>query len=98
MRTVILDGNRFSDRTGFYEEAERALTRGLTWKPGHSLDAFNDLLRGGFGVHAVGEPICIRWLHFERSREMLGEAMIQQIISVILDQESGHRCRLECCA
>ena len=49
MRTIILDGNAFSDMEGFYCEIDRLLTKDLTWKTGHNLHAFNDILRGGFG-------------------------------------------------
>lgn len=38
---------------------DKVLTKGLTWRIGHNFDAFNDLLRGGFGVHEYGEPIVI---------------------------------------
>lgn len=50
MKEFILDGNNFNDIDGFYNEIDRLLTKDLTWKTGHNLDAFNDLLRGGFSV------------------------------------------------
>ena len=37
-----------------------------------SLDAFNDVLRGGFGVHEYGEPIVVRWLYAGKSRSDFG--------------------------
>ena len=64
MKTFILDGNRFDDLEGFYCEIDRLLTKDLTWKTGHNLNAYNDLLRGGFGVHEYGEPIIIKWLNY----------------------------------
>ena len=51
MKTFILDGNNFTDMEGFYNEINKLLTKNLHWKTGHNLNAFNDLLRGGFGVH-----------------------------------------------
>ncbi|MBO4749222.1 MAG: barstar family protein, partial [Lachnospiraceae bacterium] len=51
MKEITIDGNRFSDIEGFYTEIDRLLTRDLDWKTGHNLNAFNDLLRGGFGFH-----------------------------------------------
>ena len=36
---------------GFYDEVEQVFTCGLDWKIGRNLDAFNDILRGGFGRH-----------------------------------------------
>jgi hypothetical protein len=37
-----------------------------------------DLLRGGFGVHEYGEPILLKWLNFNKSKQDLGyEASIK---------------------
>ena len=69
MRKVfIIDGNNFNDLEGFYCEIDKLLTKDLTWKTGHNLDAFNDLLRGGFGMHEYGEPILLRWINFNKSK------------------------------
>lgn len=93
-RELVLDGALFSDAEGFYREMARLLTRDVGFTPGHNLDALNDLLRGGFGVHDYGEPILIRWLHSEKSRRELGEKM-DRIIRVITDtDETGHDCQL----
>lgn len=71
-RIITLDGNNFSDIEGFYDETVRVFTKDLTWNTGRNLNAFADLLRGGFGVHDYGEPICIRWLNSGKSRKDLG--------------------------
>ena len=53
MREVFtIDGRRFSNMAGFYDEVERVFTLGLDRKIGRNLNAFNDILRGGFGRHA----------------------------------------------
>ena len=44
---------------GFYDEVERVFTFGLDQKIGRNLNAFNDILRSGFGRHAYGQPIHI---------------------------------------
>ena len=96
MRTIILDGNAFSDMEGFYCEIDRLLTKDLTWKTGHNLNAFNDILRGGFGVHEYGEPLLIKWLNYKKSRKDLGDTMTLAIIDTILDfDNSDHYCTLE---
>ena len=46
-----IDGARFSTLEGFYNEISQALIPGVDW--GHNLDAFNDILRGGFGHQKV---------------------------------------------
>ncbi len=59
MKKIVINGNDFYDIDGFYAEIDRLLTKDLTWKTGHNLDAFNDLLCGGFGIHEDGEPTVI---------------------------------------
>ena len=71
-KIIVIDGSAFDDMPGFYDEVERKFTCGLTWKIGRNLDAFNDVLRGGFGVHEYGETIAIRWLHAGKSRNDFG--------------------------
>jgi hypothetical protein len=51
-----IDGARFDDLDGFW------------W--GRNLDAFNDILRGGFGTPEGG--FVLRWSSSERSRAVLG--------------------------
>ena len=63
-----IDGARFSTLEEFFGEVSRVLIPGSAW--GHNLDAFNDLLRGGFGTPADG--FTLRWKHHELSRERLG--------------------------
>ena len=67
MRRLVIDGSRFSDFAGFVEEFSRLL-------PDHAwsgnLDAFNDILRGGFGTPEDG--FILRWRHARHSRDALG--------------------------
>lgn len=62
-----IDGRRFSNMAGFYDEVEQVFICGLDWKIGRNLNAFNDILRGGFGRHEYGQPIHIQWLAYEKS-------------------------------
>jgi RNAse (barnase) inhibitor barstar len=65
---VRIDGLRFNTLEEFFEHfAENALD-GSFW--GKNLDAFNDVLRGGFGTREGG--FVIEWLNHERSKELLG--------------------------
>jgi len=83
-REIIIDGSKFSNLEEFYDEMERILTKGLSWRVGRNLDAFNDLLRGGFGVHEYGEALAVRWLHAGKSREDFGyEATVQHWENVL---------------
>jgi RNAse (barnase) inhibitor barstar len=63
-----IDGNSFSTLEGFFEEVSRVMVPGASW--GHNLDAFNDILRGGFGTPADG--FVIRWKNHAVSKERLG--------------------------
>ena len=94
-REFILDGNKFSDMAGFYCEVEKLFTKDLDWKIGRNLNAFNDILRGGFGVHD-DEPIHIIWKNFSKSREHLGCKVTKTVIGIILDTDNSlHDCTLE---
>lgn len=68
VKEIIIDGKNFDDEEGFYKEIDKLLTRDLNWKTGHNLDAFNDLLRGGFGVHEYGEKLRITWVNASKSK------------------------------
>lgn len=93
---IIIDGNNFSDLEGFYDEMDRLLTKGLDRETGHNFDAFNDLLRGGFGVHKYGQPLKIKWMNYSKSKKDLGEETILLLLEIILDcDNSGHYCSLE---
>ena len=85
-----------SDMEGFYNEIDKLLTKNLQWKTGHNLNAFNDLLRGGFGVHEYEEPIIIRWVNFEKSKKTLGDEMVLILLEIMLDcDNSGHDVKVE---
>lgn len=96
MKTFILDGNNFSDMEGFYDEIDRLLTKDLKWQTGHNLNAFNDLLRGGFGVHEYEEPITIRWVNYAKSKKDLGDETVLILLEIMLDcNQSDHDVKVE---
>ena len=68
----IIDGARFDTLDGFFCEVDAVFTKDLTFKTGHNLDAYNDILRGGFGRHERGEPIAILWKNAGKSRVDFG--------------------------
>ncbi|MFN0009153.1 MAG: barstar family protein [Planctomycetota bacterium] len=67
-RVYEIDGRHFSTIEGFYAEVSRVLIPSVEW--GHNLDAFDDILRGGFGTPDDG--FTIRWARQEISKERLG--------------------------
>lgn len=63
-----IDGTRFSTLEEFFGEVSRVLIPGSPW--GHNLDAFNDILRGGFGTPEAG--FILVWKNSAASRQRLG--------------------------
>ncbi|RYY55527.1 MAG: hypothetical protein EOO09_10270 [Chitinophagaceae bacterium] len=83
-KLIVIDGSRFTDEEGFYDEADRVLTRDLNWQTGHNMDAFNDLLRGGFGVADFFEPVTVVWKDSARSKAVLKEMINGSILYELL--------------
>jgi RNAse (barnase) inhibitor barstar len=63
-----IDGRDFATLEEFYKVVSRVLIPGAEW--GHNLDAFNDILRGGFGTPESG--FILLWRNSAVSREQLG--------------------------
>jgi RNAse (barnase) inhibitor barstar len=68
MTEYVIDGLRITSLEAFYEEVSRSVIPGYRW--GRNLDAFNDILRGGFGT--PDEGFTLRWSHSAFSKEQLG--------------------------
>lgn len=68
MQTYEIDGQKLATLEDFYDEVSRVLIPGAAW--GRNLDAFNDILRGGFGTPDDG--FTLRWKNHEMSRVRLG--------------------------
>lgn len=64
----ILDGAQFSSLDEFYDEIGRILIPGSVW--GKNLDAFDDILGGGFG--APDDGFVLQWRNSAMSRQVLG--------------------------
>jgi RNAse (barnase) inhibitor barstar len=62
-----IDGSRFATLEEFFDEFSRVLIPGQPW--GRNLDAFNDILRGGFGTPSGG--FTIDWKNHALSQERL---------------------------
>jgi RNAse (barnase) inhibitor barstar len=87
MQTIIIDGRNFSDVESFYSEVDLKLTKGLDWKTGHNLNAFIDLLCGGFGVFDYQEKIILEWINFSDSKTKLGKDFIDNVCSIVEDHQ-----------
>jgi len=65
---ITINGAEFADLVGFFEHFGHRALLGAAW--GHNLDAFNDVLRGGFGTPEGG--FVLIWQHHALSRQRLG--------------------------
>jgi RNAse (barnase) inhibitor barstar len=65
---IEIDGERFSTLEEFFEHFQEQALEGVSW--GKNLDAFNDVLRGGFGTPDGG--FVLRWKNHQISKQRLG--------------------------
>ncbi|UKB82221.1 ribonuclease inhibitor [Chryseobacterium sp. MEBOG06] len=70
-KMIVIHGGHFSSLAGFYEEISNVLMKDTDWKVG-TLDGFDDILYGGFGVFENNEEIEIIWKESQKSKENLG--------------------------
>lgn len=84
MKPVIeIDGSQFSTLEEFFIHfEEKALCAPGGW--GRNLDAFNDVLRGGFGTPEGG--FVLRWKHHPLSRQRLDHAETARQLRVRLER------------
>eukprot|EP00004_Rigifila_ramosa_P011421 TRINITY_DN243_c0_g1_i1.p1 TRINITY_DN243_c0_g1~~TRINITY_DN243_c0_g1_i1.p1 ORF type:complete len:100 (-),score=24.93 TRINITY_DN243_c0_g1_i1:54-353(-) len=81
---IIIDGSTFDSVDGFYSAFERAAKITSSW--GRNLDAFNDVLRGGFGTPDGG--FVIVWKSSKRSQQLLG-GKFDTLVEIIRDHGVG---------
>jgi hypothetical protein len=74
---LVMDGAAFSDFAGFTQVFSRLLD-GYQWSG--NLDAFNDILGGGFGT--PDGRWTLRWLNSDVSRSSLGPTLFGDIVEV----------------
>lgn len=70
-KVIVINGIHFFNLAGFYEEVSSVLTKDINWKV-VTLDGFNDILYGGFGVFENDDEVKIIWEESEKSRQDLG--------------------------
>lgn len=91
----VIDGKLMTDKDAFYDEVKKQMTDASDFKMGHNLDAFSDVLGGGFGKHAPGEGFCILWRDFRFSLESLGQDFVMKTVSIMLRNDAEYDCILK---
>lgn len=67
-KVYTIDGKNFTSIYGFFDEITRVMFPDTEW--GENLDAFNDVLRGGFGTPEKG--FVLEWKNSRLSKKNLG--------------------------
>ncbi|KFF12541.1 ribonuclease inhibitor [Chryseobacterium soli] len=68
---AVINGGLFSTLSGFYDEVSSVLMKDTDWKVG-TLDGFDDILYGGFGVFENKDEVELIWKDAEKSKNELG--------------------------
>lgn len=80
--SIIFDGNNFSDIESFYNEVTRVFNP-VSGVDGRNLDALQDLLWGGMGLHEFKQPIEIHWLNSTKSRKDFGYFNYRKLVKTM---------------
>jgi hypothetical protein len=84
-RRYVLDGSAFSSYEEFAPYFSALVLEDWQWNG--NLDAFNDILRGGFGTPEDG--FVLVWRDHCRSIESLGRQTFDTLVEIIRDHGEG---------
>lgn len=88
MKTYTINGNKFTTEKAFYKYTEAIFTNDLSWETGRNLDAFADILSGGFGEHDYEETIKVEWTNMRKSKEKLPPKLYQNLVRILENTEN----------
>ena len=83
---VIINGSKFKSEDGFYNTIEKLFEIETQW--GRNLDAFEDLLEGGFGNIDYNDKIEIKWINYKKSVEFLKPTLLNAIVEILIESEN----------
>jgi len=72
VKQIEIQGSAVNDIASFYEEINRVFMEGEDWTIGQNLDAFNDLLVGGYGALQGAQSVDLVWYDMDHSQQALG--------------------------
>jgi len=82
---LVFEGGAVHDIPSFYAEINRVFMADEDWQLGHSLDALDDMLYGGYGVLAGHAGATLIWKDIEHSRRALGVETTRAWLQAKLD-------------
>lgn len=82
---LVFEGGAVHDIPSFYAEINRLFMANEDWQLGHSLDALDDMLYGGYGVLAGHAGATLIWKDIEHSRRALGVETTRAWLQAKLD-------------
>jgi RNAse (barnase) inhibitor barstar len=88
IKKITINGRNINDIASFYDEVNRVFMECENWKIGESLDAFNDLLYGGFGAITGNEQVEFIWTEATISKDALGYEATRAYYIVKLQPDS----------
>ncbi len=90
MKQVILEGKNMTTMKDFYNEVELKMTKELGWEIGRNLNAFNDVLWGGFGVYEYEEKIILVIKDSDYFRKAINKDRVSfdVLIEIIMDHKN----------
>ncbi len=94
IKIIEILGQHIRDIPSFYAEINRVFMAGETWTLGESLDAFNDLLYGGYGAIVGREAATIVWHGFDGSKTALGYETTRAFLRNKLERPDLYNMRL----
>jgi len=85
LATYEIDGRDFDSLDAFFDLFTQKILRGAGW--GRNWDAFEDVLRGGFGTPEGG--FILVWKNHEISKRRMGLANFWQVVNIIQNHGPG---------
>lgn len=71
MKTFVIEGSKIKNMSTFYDEIEHSFLQNINFIMGRNLDAFDDILWGGYSF-GESEKIKVIWKDMDKSRKALG--------------------------
>jgi RNAse (barnase) inhibitor barstar len=87
-KEFILNGTRINTIKRFYEEIENELLLDSNAIDNWSLDAFDDILQGGYGLYDLQEEIIIKWVNFRSSEKKMNPEILESIVKIFQSHEN----------